>query len=357
MTRCSDAEGAAAAAGWKALLLGGALLLTALTVLNFLALERYQPTGPAIALLPQGGVTLVNDDPGRIERADFAVPLPPETAFVRIRAIAEADGIAPGRRPWQRGRIVFVKRDADGKGRWDLPHVVALLKGDTGREIHEAVFAASRSADRLELRIELLRATGRLGVAAATATPMREAPGFRPAANFLAGAWLLLAITVSVWALRRVRRRRWLIGLCWLVGAVALGLSVAPGEATSPARTVAVHTVDLVASRSAGAKEKQAALSANNFSIAKAGHVLMFFCVGIAFALARGRSGPVRIFLLAAAFAALCEMMQLFSPNRSPALFDLMLNVGSASAGYWIGLAALALLWRLAPALRGDRAI
>ena len=83
----------------------------------------------------------------------------------------------------------------------------------------------------------------------------------------------------------------------------------------------------------------------------------MFFCVGIAFALARGRSGPVRIFLLAAAFAALCEMMQLFSPNRSPALFDLMLNVGSASAGYWIGLAALALLWRLAPALRGDRAI
>lgn len=331
MTHSSDPE---PGHGWAILLVGAALLLTALTGLNFFALDRYAPTGPAVELLPPGGVTLANADRMGVERLDLDVPLDPATPFVRIRAVAEARGIEGGARSWQRGRVVFVKRDGEGRGRWDLPHVVALLEGDRPARAYAAVFAASPDAASLQLRLELLKATGRLAVRSVTATPLTEAPGFRPAAAFLTGGWALLAFAVSAWAAIRVRRGRWLIGFCWLVGAAAMALSVLPGEATAPARDVTAGAVDLVASETATEQEKQAAVSANLFSIAKAGHVLMFLGVGFAFGLARGRSGPTAIWLLAVGFAALCEMLQLYSPNRAPAGFDVMLNTVSASAGF-----------------------
>ncbi|WP_164516495.1 VanZ family protein [Minwuia thermotolerans] len=328
------------------LLVGAALLLTALTGLNFFALDRYQPTGPAVELLPPGGVVLDNPDREGIERLDLDVPLDPATPFVRIRAVAGAVGIVAGPRPWQRGRVVFVKRDREGRGRWDLPHVVALLKGERPGRTYAAVFAASPGTASLQLRLELLKAAGRLEVHSVTATPLAEAPGFRPAAAFLTGGWALLALAVTVWAGMRIRGRRWLAGFCWLVGATALTLSVLPGEATAPARDVTAGAVDLVASETATARERQAAISANMFSIAKAGHVLMFLGVGFAFGLARGRSSPFAIWLLAIGFAALCEMLQLYSPNRAPAGFDLMLNTVSASVGFVAGCFVLAFVAR-----------
>jgi VanZ family protein len=229
---------------------------------------------------------------------------------------------------------------------------VALLRGDTPKGAFEEIFAASPGAASLQLRLELLKAAGRLEVRSVTATPLAEAPGFRPAAAFLTGGWALLALAVTVWAGLRVRQRRWLIGFCWLVGVTAMTLSVLPGEATAPARDVTAGAVDLVASETATEQERQAAVSANMFSIAKAGHVLMFLGVGFAFSLARGRSSAPAIWLLAIGFAALCEMLQLYSPNRAPAGFDLMLNTVSASFGFWIAWTVSAMLVRIVPTRR-----
>lgn len=346
MTPSSAIETAAWRRGWAVMLVGSALLLGALTVLNFFAMDRYLPAGPAVEMLPRGGVWLENTDPDGVERLDLAVPLPAKTPFVQIAAKVDSWRIAPGPRPWNRGRIVFVKRNADGRGRWDLPHVVALMKGESGRRSETAVFAASPDAASLDLRIELLKATGRLAVRSVTATPMKEAPGFRPAADFLIACWIALAAAISFWAFLRLSHRRWLVGLCWAVATTALVLSILPAETTAPARTISAEAIDLVARHDATPKERKAALSENMFSIAKTGHVLMFLGVGLAFALARGGSPALRIWLLALLFASTCEMLQLFSPNRSPAFFDLMLNTVSATAGYWLGWSALSVLRR-----------
>ena len=318
-----------------------AVLLTLLTVLNFFVLERYVADGDSVSILPPAGLSLSNDDPSAIVRHDIAIPLDPGFRFLALEAEAEGFGIQGGNRPWHRGRIVLLRQRADGSIIWELPHVLALLKGDPVRWRFREIFTGDGETASLAARLELLKATGRLEVFSLTATPMRENHGFRPVANLLLAGWILLAVALTCWAWRRTRERRRLIGLAWLVAAPALALSVMPGTVTSPARTIASEAVDLVSAESASPQEREAAISANHFSIAKTGHVLMFFAAGFAFGLARGRSGWLSVWVLAVLFAGLAEMLQLYSPNRAPSGFDLSINIASATVGVWLGMTAL----------------
>lgn len=328
-----------------------ALLLTALTLLNFFGLERFEAVAHRVSILPPGGLVLENADPDGIVRHDLPVPLVAAKGFIRITAEAEGWNIRPGGRPWQRGRIVFLRRDGDGRVLWDVPHVLALLKGDPVRWTFETVYRGDERAESLSVRIELLKATGRLAVYSLTATPLREVHGFRAAAALLMAGWTVLALAVTWWVFRRVRRRRWLIGLAWLVAAPALMLSVLPSTAASPVRMMAEEAVDLAGSRTATAPEREAAISANSFLTAKTGHVLMFLVVGFFVGLARGRSGVLTVLIVAPVFASLCELLQIFSPNREPSGFDVMLNAGSSTAGVIAALIVLSLP-AVGPALR-----
>jgi len=327
-------------------LIGAALLLTLLTLLNFVVLDRFEPAGEPVSVLPEAGLTLRNDDRGSIARHDLPLTLSDPTAFVKVVAVAEGWDIEPGGRPWQRGRIVFLRQSLKGDLYWDKPHVVALLKGNPMRWTFTEVFGEDSRAAGLLARIELLKASGTMKVYSLTATPMREAHGFRALAEALMLLWGGLGLLTTWWVWRRVRARRRLVLLAWMVVAPALMLSVLPGQATNPARTVASETIDLVASEDAGEKEREAALSANMFSIAKSGHVIMFFAVGFFIMLARGRAPFLLIVTLAAGYAGLCEMLQLFSPDRTPAAFDVMLNMVSATVGALLAEALAGVLRR-----------
>jgi VanZ family protein len=332
-------------------LVGVAVLLVVLTLLNFFVLDRYVASGNAVAVLPDAQLVVTNDDPAAIVRHDLPIALDGVNGFVEVVAVAEGFDIAPGNRPWHRGRIVFLREGAEGDLLWDVPHVVALLKGNPIRWTFAQVFRGDERAGSLLARVEMLKATGTLKVYSLTATPMAEAHGFRAAANGLTAGWLVLALATTFWCWQRVRQRRWLIAVAWLVATPALVLSVLPAKATSPARAVAVEAIDLVSSENASTKEKEAAVSANMFSIAKSGHVIMFFCVGFFIMLARGHAPFLAILLLAVGFAGLCEMLQLFSPNRAPAGFDLMLNTVSAGVGAFFS-ALLLTLPTIGPKLR-----
>lgn len=326
--------------GWS--IFAAAALLTLLTVLNFFVLDRFEPAGPAVDVLPPGGVALSNADRTAVLQQDFAVPLGASKGFIRISADVEGEGIVRGDRPWQRGRIVFLRRDAEGGLIWDIPHVVGRFWGDTERRWIGSLYRGDDRAESLMIRVELLKATGELKVHRLLAEPMQEAPGFRPVANALLIGWIALAVLATVWAWRRVRLGHWMTGLAWVAAALALALSVLPGKAISPARIIAVEAIDLVSAEDAEPKEKAAAVSANSFSIAKSGHVVMFFLLGIVIMLARGGSGLLPVLAVSAGFAGLCEMMQLYSPNREPAAFDLQLNMISAAVG---GLLTAMMLW------------
>lgn len=325
-----------------AFIIAGTVLLFLLTILNFFVLDRYSPAGARVSVLPDEGIELLNDDPATVLQQDVAVPLSASKGFMLIWAEVEGEGIVRGDRPWQRGRIVFLRRNAAGDPIWDIPHVVGRFWGDTERQWIGGLYRGDDRAESLMIRVELLKATGMLKVHRLLVQPMAEARGFRPIANTLLVVWIALALSSFWWAWGRFRSGRWLIALAWCVGAAAIALSVLPGKSLSPARIIATEAIDLVSAKEAQPREKAAAVSANSFSIAKSGHVVMFFVVGFVIMLARGKSGFVPILLLAMGFGGLCEMLQLYSPHREPAAFDFWLNVTSAGVG--AGLAALLML-------------
>ena len=329
--------------GW--LLLSISLILTLLTALNFLILPRYAAIGPAVPIIGDDGLVLQNDDPEAIVRQDFPLELVPDARFYEVTAVAEGWNIEAGKHGWERGRIVLLQQVADGRFRSDLPHVLALLKGNPIRWTFRESFEIGAGATHLVARIELLRATGRLHVYSYAARPMTEAPGFRAAADFLFGGWVALLVAMLAWLLLRLQVGRWITVPLTAVAGAALVLSMLPGDLAAPAKILAVGAIDLVSSAEVTEKEKTAALAFNFFRIAKGGHVLMFMAVGFMFALARGASSPLAVLTLAIWFSALCEILQLFSPNRWPSMFDLGLNTGAATAGFLLAL-GIGVLWR-----------
>ena len=271
-------------------------------------------------------------------------------AFVQIESRLAATAIARGVRSWQQGRLVALQVRPDGRLRVDLPHVVARLNGDRPSRIYRATFRMAEDTVAVLLRAEILSAKGTLDLQSLRLQPLAERPGFSGGTTFIAGCWLLLALMISCWVLQSGWHRRWRPGLVYLVAAPALLLSVAPAAVTAPLRLGVARNLDLAGMAGQTGRVAEAALSTNLFSLAKAGHVLMFATVGMAFVLAIGwrRAVGMRRFLLAlglsACFGLVAEMLQLFSPNRTATLFDVSINLVSGTGGVLTATLAL-LIW------------
>jgi len=335
-------------------LIGVTLLLACLTLLHFHGLPRFQAAGPTIVFLEDGPITLEASD-GDTDAARIEITQPLDgVAFVRVEARLAAQGIARGARRWQQGRLVAIQVGRGGHLRLDLPHVVVRLSGDRNARDYRATFRVAPGSTAILLRAEILRTEGILFLETLRLVPLAEMPGFAGGSMFILGCWVLLALLISFWVLRSgVLHQRLRPAFAWLFAAPALFLSVAPAAFTSPLRMGVARNLDIAGMADASGRASEAALSSNLFSLAKAGHVLMFATVGAAFAIALiwRRQPGCRLFWtatgLTACFGLVAEMLQLFSPNRTASLFDVSINLASGTGGVLIATLALQIGSRL----------
>lgn len=332
------------------LLVGATLLLICLTLLHFHGMPRFQPAGQLVTYPETVPVRLqVNATETSSGQIEIMHPRRGET-FVQVEARLAATAIARGERRWQQGRLVAIQVGPNGRLRMDLPHVIARLNGDRASRVYRATFRMAEDTVAVLLRAEIVRTTGTLDLQGLRLQPLSERPGFSGGSRFIAGGWLLLALMISVWVFRSGWHRRWRPGLVYVVAAPALLLSVAPAAVTAPLRLGIARNLDIAGMAGQTGRAAEAALSTNLFSLAKAGHVLMFATVGMAFVLAIGwqRAVGMRRFLLAlglsACFGLVAEMLQLFSPNRTATLFDVSINLVSGTGGVLTATLAL-LIW------------
>ncbi len=327
-------------------LLAATVLLTFLTLLHFHGTPRFQAAGPNETFLSGEATRLSGTEgTGLPDRAEFRYVLG-DAPFVRVSARLTARGIVRGRQRWQQGRLIAVQLFGNGRPRFDLPHVVARLSGDRAAGRHASTVRVERGSRTLLLRAEVLGTSGGLDIAHLRVQPLTERPGFAAGSDFIISCWLLLGLGISFWVVQALRRGTYRPALAYVVAAPALVLSVLPATATAPLRLGVAHRVDLSGLADATGRAAEAALSTNLFSLAKAGHVVMFATVGLAFAVALGRGHMARAMGLAAGFGMVAEMLQLFSPNRTASLFDVGLNLTSAVGGVLIATVALHLWFR-----------
>lgn len=331
------------------LLLAATVTAVALTLLLYLWVPRFEPSGEVIVPLPPGGLAMSSTDAATPTRADVALPLP-AASHLRIEAVAATRDIARQPAIWRQGRVVLLQVADDGRPRWNLPHVVLRLSGSHPERRFTETFAVEAGSASLLLRLEVLETTGDLDVRSVRIEPLGEAAGFRRSAAWLAGVWTLLAFGWSTWAIARFRAGARRIGLAWLVAVPVLVLSVLPPTTTAPLREGAARNVGVVADVATVVQGDEAGLSANLFALSKLGHVVAWLTIGALFLWARGRRPAVVAIGAAIGFGIVAELLQHFSPNRTPDMFDALLNGTCALAGALAMLGLLAIAARLRPA-------
>ncbi len=320
--------------------------LALLTILTFAYLPRYEPAGRSIldnadfregfrgweaeglATLDEaelGHAILQNHNRERTAYLHRRVALPPGPNNLRLSAEIATSGVERGNEPWEAARVYLVQQAPDGTLLWDRPYRLASLIGTSPRQHFVAVFQIPAAIRDVVLGIELPHTTGRMEIANLALALVNEQPLFRLAAALLVAGWSLLAFWVAVGLYRGMRSptvRAWLLGT---FAFLAPGLLMpAPLRAQLIDRLASGFGIDLA--------------DPDAF-----GHAVLFALLALLVRAGRPRD-PLLLHLSCwLLLGAVCEVLQLFTPDRDPLVGDWLmaalgaaLGLGAAELGLWL---------------------
>lgn len=326
------------------------LALMAGTIAFFVLFDRYQAVGPQLLVNPDfsrglegwaltgrgraelqsgGGVILEVREPGAGVALRQSLPEPGRLRLLRLSGELEARAIDPGPRFWQRGRLVLVSLNAEQR-MLPVPHLAADLEGNRSLRTYRKVFTVPREAVDLQVRLQLIGATGRLVVRQVGLYEVRERPEYRRFRSLGMGLWIA-ALAWLAWPYRgRLRFDRAHLLLYVAFAGVFAG-TLMPVEIKKPVEAQVVAVL--------GALLPLLEHHLNSENINKTGHFLFFAL--LAFGLARANAGQrLRGLLLGLVLlASLSEVLQFFVDGRHPRFTDLLVDVlgiglGVALAGF-----------------------
>lgn len=355
---------------FKVSLVLATLLLMLVTVVNQFLIDPYKPISAPVTIigpgaLPTGSeaaVIVQNDRADHIIRHDIHVPpFNSEASHVRIWADVATTGVVGGNRRWKAARVLLNRRLPGGKLYWERPHVVFRSTGDLQVEGPLGVLSASSASEGMNLRVELLLATGQLRVNQLTLQPVARSEGAENSERFLLVCWIALIVmwTLGLFRRRINPRRSMILLLAWGMAMTAIGLSTLPSGTSQPIFSYVWTQITLIRSylprtperepllvrvpvaetavtgevrvvRRANISQEEAA--AWRFDLSKIAHVGVFVIIGLLFAF-HGSGRLSKTMSAAVLFSLVAELMQTFAVSRSPSVFDAGLNTAGAIAG------------------------
>ncbi len=326
------------------------LVLMAGTIAFFMLYDRYQVVGPQLLGNPDfnqglegweqagrgrvevqaGGVILEVREPGSGVALRQTLSEPGRFRLLRLSGELEARAIHPGPRFWQQGRLVLVSLN-DKQRMLPVPHLVADLAGNRAWATYRQVFSVPRRATELQVRLQLIGATGRLAVRWVGLHEVEERPGYRWYRSLGLALWSV-ALVWLVWPYRnRLRFDRAHLLLYLAVLGVFVG-TLMPVELKQPMEKQMIAVLNSLL------PVLEHRLTSD--SINKSGHFLFFAM--LAFGAVRVGVGqrPWGIGMGLVLLAALSEVLQFFVEGRRPRLTDLLVDalgiaLGMALAAYW----------------------
>jgi hypothetical protein len=362
----------------KHLAVGVVLALVGLR-LFFAVFPTYLPSGPDLAPATaawQGagapGVGFHDEEGGpvfslasatnRSAMVEFAVASVAGIDAIGVRAQCAAEGLRQGRSRHEVGRVILAFVDAQGKSRWDWPHVAGTVKGTRGWTPVIRRFVVP--ADAVSARVILANQgpEGVLRVRGVSVVPM----GMNPRVPFVFAAWGGLWAAGAWVAARRLRLGSRPRGRAVLAAALAVvagmllperaifavgtglrrvsrALHTAAVQHASPGQGTATGAAPAVAvAPQAGTKPARDAVRVRDappsIDLHKAGHLAVFAwlaavsagCFGIRLVRTAGSAAGIGALVLYA-FAA--EQLQWLTLTRSAQLVDIGYNLIGIAAG------------------------
>ncbi len=288
-------------------------------------LESWEQSKQGVALDPDGGFSgsaciqlTAHDD--KAASVKWTLENPQEYQFLLLRCKMRTEGVVQGARNWNTARAVLYFTDTNGKSRWDYPHVAGVVTGTSTWKEYEKVFPVPASAATATVVVQNSSRSGILWC-----DDISLWPAYTNTSYFLLrGILLVAALVLAISAIRSfgvLKKKGWLpLGI---LAIIFIGVLCSQ------------YFLEMIAG----------AFGLKVFWLKKGGHVFLFFLLGL---VSTSWAGAIKktagritlslkqlagIFIVLVSFAALTELVQFATTDRSPAKFDFFIDMAGVLAG------------------------
>ncbi len=316
-----------------------ALVMIAVTLVAFFALQRYQPVGDALLVDPifstgfegwtrQGKVTfdpgrpsavlLENDDPDSRTFLRRSIDLPEGPTLAYLEATVSTERVVAGDDIWQRARIYLARLNEVGEADWTQPHNLFRLRGTQAPETISQVFPMPADIKEASFSLEMNNATGRMTISDLRLYAVEELQGFRQIELGLMAAWAVLLVVAGGMVFKNIPSTKVRLALGCMIVIFAVGLFM-----PALSRDALIDRLGIPAGGEGGIEPDMI------------GHGIVFMIM--AFLVRIGRPGdPVWLHLGCWTLIAVAsEVLQLFTFDREPSIGDFLVD----GLGFVLGLA------------------
>jgi len=355
------------------------LALCAVTIVNSVASDPYEPVGPDRLQNPGFAADLdgwevrpdeasrsgrVRSDDGVLTITALAndarkaievrqtLPLQGDHSLI-LSGEVRARNVIPGERPWERARVVLAPADAAGNLRYDVPHTAVSLAGSNPWGPFSQVFRMPDDSSRVAVAIQILNAVGTIEVRSLSLRVAREVPAYAARRDVLIVLWLAMGLWMA-WSLwNEVRDHPSGYMIVGLAGIFVLG-ALLPASVEDLLTPVWL----LPQAEAPGADVLQTFVRFRwdllplKLDIYKLAHFLLFAAIGYVLRAMRPFRAPVWMQLwLTGLFGLAVEAAQTLTTGRGGSLGDALIDLAGASAGLVL---AATVAQHAAPHNRGD---
>lgn len=333
------------------------LALIAATTAFFLTFERYRTNGPELLADPEfrqglaqwkrhgrGTVEITGSGAIRIKvrsgekNAAISQTLD-STGFDLLRLSGElrTRNIQVGQQRWQQARLVLQSARLGGE-RNGVEPVVYLSGSNTWQRYHKVVTLPEYSAT-MNVRAQVLGATGDLEVRSLSLRPVVEQTGFPLYRNIGIGMWILLALSLA-WRLPgQMRFDLPHILLYAVIVATITGIMI-PSELQKSLNGLVGSLLPL-SLQDYFITNEPGVLDTHDYRIfSKVGHGVFFAVTAFLLSWARREMRAPQVLLLLLLLAGVTETLQFFANERTPHIKDVAID----GAGILLGLIVAGLL-------------
>jgi len=246
------------------------------------------------------------------------------SCFLELKGKMRVEDIKGGKEPWDIARCLLYFRDIDGNSRWDYPHSAEGLSGSSPWVEFAKTFQVPNFAVSAHVLIHNNAKSGTMWVDDISLQPSRLNHQFFRYRNILLGVGAILALTfffkLKIWE-----------DFGWII-LVVLVISV-----------LGVLCPDIYMRQIAGILNIEVEM------LKKTGHFIVFLAMGtlsflwlqrrlvILDSIGKSIYHVVCLFAVLALFAAVTELLQLFTIDRTPTLVDYLIDLSGALSGVLLG--------------------
>lgn len=302
-------------------------------------LESWERSGPSkVFSVDQGVARITQTSSSQSARLLQHVRSENLAGSYYLSARLRSQDIVAGKEGWQRGGLIVIRYDAEGRRSGSFP--LTSLDGTTAWNEYETFIDLPAPTTHIAIAPRLLDASGELQIDTVNLSPALKQPYFNTLRLAVIICWVVLALSISVWYVQRYKLSTGLFAIVF-VAALALAGTLMPKSVVVMLDAKVMEFLPATTSASITSifdTVLPGYIRFSNQEVSKAGHFLIFLLLTVVALLMSRRLPVYYLLLMLLSLAAVSETLQLLTDGRKPHINDFFIDIAGIAAGILLAL-------------------